>query len=81
LFNIGDSEYNVGFALDVGSTLIKMEEAPEGGWIKENAWKYGFILRYPKDKTAITERIKVLNRKFQDPDWKELFTWKGNFPH
>lgn len=50
----GDSEHNVGFALDVGSTLMKMEKAPEGRWITENAWKYGFILRYPKDKTDIT---------------------------
>lgn len=50
----GNSEHNVGFALDVGSTLMKMENAPEGRWIKENAWKYGFILRYPRDKTDIT---------------------------
>ena len=33
---------------------MKMDNAPEGKWIEENAWKYGFILRYPKDKTAIT---------------------------
>ncbi len=50
----GYSEHNLGLSLDVGSTQLKMEEAPEGKWIEENAWKYGFILRYPKDKTAIT---------------------------
>ncbi|TKC19873.1 VanY-A/VanY-F/VanY-M family D-Ala-D-Ala carboxypeptidase [Robertmurraya kyonggiensis] len=50
----GYSEHNLGLALDVGSTKMKMEIAPEGKWIEENAWKYGFILRYPKDKTAIT---------------------------
>ncbi|WP_449622803.1 VanY-A/VanY-F/VanY-M family D-Ala-D-Ala carboxypeptidase [Robertmurraya sp. Marseille-Q9965] len=50
----GYSEHNLGLALDVGSTQMKMELAPEGKWIEENAWKYGFILRYPKDKTAIT---------------------------
>lgn len=50
----GYSEHNFGLALDVGSTQMKMEDAPEGKWIAKNAWKYGFILRYPKDKTEIT---------------------------
>jgi zinc D-Ala-D-Ala carboxypeptidase len=50
----GHSEHNLGLSLDVGSTQMKMNEAPEGKWLENNAWKYGFILRYPKDKTAIT---------------------------
>jgi len=24
-------------------------------WLADNAWKYGFILRYPEDKTEITK--------------------------
>lgn len=50
----GYSEHNSGLSLDVGSSLTKMDRAPEGKWLKENAWKYGFILRYPKDKTDVT---------------------------
>lgn len=50
----GYSEHNLGLSLDVGSTQMKMADAPEGKWVEENAWKYGFILRYPKDKTDIT---------------------------
>lgn len=50
----GYSEHNLGLSLDVGSTKGKMEAAPEGKWIAENAWKYGFTLRYPEDKTVIT---------------------------
>jgi D-alanyl-D-alanine carboxypeptidase len=50
----GYSEHNLGLSLDVGSTQMKMAEAPEGKWIENNAWKYGFILRYPKDKTDVT---------------------------
>ncbi|UYG95299.1 VanY-A/VanY-F/VanY-M family D-Ala-D-Ala carboxypeptidase [Cytobacillus firmus] len=50
----GYSEHNLGLSLDVGSKQMKMADAPEGKWIEENAWKYGFILRYPKDKTDIT---------------------------
>lgn len=50
----GHSEHNLGLALDVGSTQMKMKEAPEGEWIEENSWKSGFILRYPANKTDIT---------------------------
>ena len=50
----GYSEHNLGLSLDVGSTQMKMANAPEGKWIEENAWKYGFILRYPEDKMDVT---------------------------
>lgn len=50
----GYSELNLGLALDVGSTEMLMEDAPEGKWIGKNAWKYGFVLRYPEDKIDIT---------------------------
>ncbi|WP_458120310.1 M15 family metallopeptidase [Paenibacillus sp. Z6-24] len=50
----GHSEHNFGLSLDIGSTLTTMNEAPEGKWLEQNAWKYGFILRYPKDKVDIT---------------------------
>ncbi|HEY2494416.1 MAG TPA: VanY-A/VanY-F/VanY-M family D-Ala-D-Ala carboxypeptidase [Paenibacillus sp.] len=50
----GYSEHNLGLSLDIGSTQMEMSKAPEGEWLQENAWRYGFILRYPKDKTAIT---------------------------
>ena len=50
----GRSEHNLGLSLDIGSALTTMDEAPEGAWLEKNAWKYGFILRYPKDKVSIT---------------------------
>lgn len=50
----GYSEHNLGLSLDVGSTQQQMSQAREGKWIKKNAWRYGFVLRYPEDKTAIT---------------------------
>jgi D-alanyl-D-alanine carboxypeptidase len=48
------SEHNLGLSLDIGSSQSEMSKAPEGKWLEKNAWKYGFILRYPKDKTKIT---------------------------
>ena len=50
----GYSEHNLGLSLDIGSTQKKMDKAPEGKWLKENAWKYGFVLRYQEDKENIT---------------------------
>ncbi|GGD55349.1 M15 family metallopeptidase [Paenibacillus nasutitermitis] len=50
----GYSDHNLGLSLDIGSTQAEMNRATEGKWLKKNAWRYGFILRYPKDKTAIT---------------------------
>lgn len=50
----GYSEHHTGLALDIGSTETTMDVAPEGAWLASNAWRYGFILRYPADKVAIT---------------------------
>ncbi|WP_342565746.1 M15 family metallopeptidase [Paenibacillus sp. FSL R7-0345] len=50
----GHSEHNLGLSLDIGSSQMEMSRAPEGRWLEANAWDYGFILRYPKDKSDIT---------------------------
>jgi zinc D-Ala-D-Ala carboxypeptidase len=50
----GHSEHNLGMSLDIGSSLTEMNQAPEGRWLADNAWKFGFVLRYPKNKTAVT---------------------------
>lgn len=53
------SEHRLGLALDiVSNTYTNLDEGfantPAGIWLAENSYKYGFILRYPKDKLAIT---------------------------
>ncbi|MNN51152.1 D-alanyl-D-alanine carboxypeptidase [compost metagenome] len=50
----GYSEHNTGLSLDIGSSLGEIKHSPEGEWLRANAWSYGFILRYPEDKTDIT---------------------------
>lgn len=50
----GYSEHHLGLALDIGSTEGPMAEAEEGKWLEKNAARYGFVLRYPADKTDIT---------------------------
>ncbi len=51
----GTSEHQLGLSIDISTD-------PDGGedpgavwyWLQENCWKYGFIRRYPEDKTEIT---------------------------
>lgn len=50
----GYSEHNSGLALDISSTMSKMEVAPEGKWLQQHGADYGFILRYPEHKQHIT---------------------------
>lgn len=53
----GHSEHHTGLAIDVSQdgTLDKsFENTSQFRWLKENAHKYGFILRYPKDKIYMT---------------------------
>jgi len=53
----GYSEHQTGLALDIfkpGTTTKTFEKTKEFKWLKDNAHKYGFILRYPKDKENIT---------------------------
>lgn len=53
----GHSEHQTGLAVDVegeNKDYDQFESTKEFDWIKDNAHKYGFILRYPKGKEHIT---------------------------
>ena len=55
----GCSEHQTGLALDIvaaGYQILdeEQEDTAEQKWLMENSWKYGFILRYPSEKSDIT---------------------------
>ena len=50
----GTSEHNTGFCADFNTSNDWFENTKMFSWMKENAEDYGFILRYPKDKTDET---------------------------
>jgi len=55
----GRSEHCLGLALDINIASdpeIRDEfvESTAGQWVKEHGYEYGFILRYPREKGAIT---------------------------
>lgn len=45
----GYSEHQLGFAVDINGAAYDLYF-----WLQENSYKYGFIFRYPGDKTDIT---------------------------
>ncbi|AGK54382.1 carboxypeptidase YodJ [Bacillus sp. 1NLA3E] len=56
----GNSEHQTGLAMDISSQSNNLnlsesfEGTKEGKWLAENADRFGYILRYPKGKEAIT---------------------------
>lgn len=53
----GYSEHQTGYTLDIvtyKANMSSFEKTDEFKWLQNNAYKYGFILRYPKDKEDIT---------------------------
>lgn len=53
----GYSEYQTGYTIDIttkDATKDTFKDTEEFKWLEDNAHKYGFILRYPKDKKDIT---------------------------
>lgn len=53
----GYSEHQTGLAFDVTSRTTNFDtfaSSKEYAWLQDNAYKYGFILRYPKGKEYIT---------------------------
>lgn len=53
----GTSEHHMGLAVDFNSVEESFENTSAFKWLGENAESFGFILRYPKDKTDITKII------------------------
>jgi LAS superfamily LD-carboxypeptidase LdcB len=53
----GYSEHQLGTTIDftnptVGDTFSGFSKSPEYAWLKENAYKYGFILSYPENNSS-----------------------------
>ena len=55
----GTSEHELGLAFDLADNDYRdLNEAQEGTpvqkWLMENSWRFGFILRYPNNKSDVT---------------------------
>lgn len=56
----GYSEHHTGLAVDVQGSIPgarNIHKTPEGAWVRENCYKYGFIIRYLPETVEITGYI------------------------
>lgn len=51
---VGKSEHQLGIALDINADTSASSDEEVYSWLAENAYRYGFILRYPSGKEDIT---------------------------
>ena len=84
----GHSEHQTGLAMDVGKVDRNYGNEPGGIWLAANAYKYGFILRYPYGKTGETGYIyepwhfryvgkELAPKLYNGGDWITLETYFG----
>lgn len=56
----GTSEHQTGLTIDISaqpgqcSLSACFSDTPHGQWLAANAWRFGFLLRYPADKVEVT---------------------------
>ena len=56
----GYSEHQTGLVADISPLPLScvlqacFGDTSQGRWLAENAWRFGWLLRYPADKTAVT---------------------------
>ncbi len=53
------SEHQMGLAVDISNNSALSEDferTPEGMWLAKNCWRYGFVLRYGKNKMRVTDK-------------------------
>lgn len=84
----GHSEHQTGECFDLNTIDDSFQYTDEGKWVNENAYLYGFIIRYPKGKESITgyqyeswhlryvgkERAQML---YHDGSWETLEEYYG----
>ena len=89
----GHSEHQSGLAFDVCATnkpciSSSFDNTEEAKWLASNAYKYGFILRYPKSKVNETGFMyeswhfryvgkELSNKLYNDGDWITLEDYFG----
>ncbi|GAA1741467.1 M15 family metallopeptidase [Aeromicrobium alkaliterrae] len=50
----GHSEHQTGLAIDVNQLSMSFGQTPAGQWVAANAHRFGFVVRYPDGKEAVT---------------------------
>lgn len=76
----GHSEHQSGFAIDFNTVDESFADTKEAKWLSSNCYKYGFILRYPKDKTNETGyKYEPWHFRYVGEDLAKKLYNKGNW--
>jgi len=84
----GHSEHQSGYAFDLNSVTDAFATTKEGIWVADNCQKYGFIIRYPKDKEDETGYkyeswhlryvgVELANKLYNGGDWITMEDYFG----
>lgn len=84
----GFSEHQTGLAFDVNTISSAFNDTKEAIWLRNNCYKYGFILRYPKGKENETGYIyeswhfryvgeEIASKLYNNGDWITLESYFG----
>lgn len=84
----GHSEHQTGLCFDLNSVDDSFAYTDEGRWVSENAYLYGFIIRYPKGKENITGYqyeswhlryvgIELASKLYNSGDWITMEEYFG----
>lgn len=91
----GYSEHQLGTAVDLGTAfpdtllMVNFENTQAFNWLKNNAYRYGFILSYPKNNSyyqyepwhwrfvgvSLATKLHNENKNFYDLDQREIDTY------
>ena len=84
----GHSEHQTGTCFDLNTIDDSFADTDEGKWVNENAYLYGFIIRYPKGKESITGyqyeswHLRYVGKElasllYHDGNWETLEEYYG----
>lgn len=79
----GQSEHQTGLAIDFNQDNYELfKDAPGFNWLKENAYKFGFILSFSENNSKLTgENYEQWHWRYITPRYSQIFqTLKQKYP-
>lgn len=84
----GYSEHQTGLCFDLNSIEDSFQYTDEGKWVNDNCYKYGFCIRFPKNKDAYTGYkyeswhlryvgVDLATKLYNNGDWLSLEEYFG----
>ena len=74
----GYSEHQTGMVIDVNWPGEAFNGTAEADWLEQNCWKYGYIIRYPRDKEDFTGyKYESWHIRYVGREWAREITESG----